>query len=476
MKMLKTIALIAALGLVGLLGGCGKPSGADLSAVYAAETRPAPVVDRITVRGTVESTESRNVYSVLGLRVERVYVEAGDEVTQGQILAVLDTEDLEFAIEQQKAAIAIARQNSAIAVGDAQRMLDNAPVLANNAIQDAQRMLNEATGNLANNTNMRILHAEAALNAAESNLAEALRSREVALLDYEGGNDAHILSAEIALQQAESALASARADLAALENAHERLQIMYDAGFLAREEIRQSEIAIAAARGRYNDAQTNYNNASTAQGRSFVQQNRLLEQLETLISTAEIAVQNAQTMLAAERAAAAQEVEMLRNNLSSVETTARLDLENSRSAVANAETATNAEQMEIALRQLERQLENATITAPISGTVTAVYVRQGSIATGLMFVIEDVDNLRVITSFREYDISKITEGMEVTVKSDGTGNVEHTGIISRINPAAMPHSPIVEFETEITVTSANTGLRLGMTARIDIVFDTGVSQ
>jgi len=61
-------------------------------------------------------------------------------------------------------------------------------------------------------------------------------------------------------------------------------------------------------------------------------------------------------------------------------------------------------------------------------------MRQGSIASGLMFTIEDMEGLRVVVSFREFDIGKTYEGMEVGITADGTGDVQHTGIISRISP------------------------------------------
>ena len=437
---LKAIIFVAALGLVGLLSGCGTTSN-DVAAADTpiAETQPSNILNAITGRGAVESAETRNVYSMHGLRAERVYVEVGSQVTEGQVLAVFDTADLEFAIEQQVAALSLARQNN------------------QTAISDAERMLEMANRNLSNNTNVMILHAEANLSAAETSVTEAQRHHDIAVRDKGDGNDLQILNAEIVLQQTESAVISARADLTIATDTNERLQIMYDEGFLTREELRQSETTLTAAQNRYNDAQASYENATTAQGYTIAVQGRsaerTVEQTEIALQSARANRQTAQTLLSAERAAAQQEVELLNATLTS------------------AEASTNVEQMEIALRQLERQLEDATITAPISGTITASYINEGSIAAGLLFVIEDVDNLRIITSFREYDVGRISEGMEVIITSDGTGDAKHIGEISRINPSAIAGSPIVEFESEITIVSEDTGLRLGMTTRIEIKLD-----
>jgi len=416
--MKRIFATIIAIGLLGVLGGCSSTNAIALPTTDIAAIQTTAPLDRITVRGAVESVNSRNIYSNLGFNVESVHVEVGDVVTTGQILAALDTTDLEFAIAQLRVEIDMAQRSSHI------------------TISDSQRMFNEATANLANNTNMRILHAEAALNTANVNLTQARRDREIVLSDYEIGSNIVVLSAE-------SAMLSARADLDVLIDSVERLQAMYDAGFLAREELRQAEAALATAQSWYNDTRTAYENAATMEVRT-------LEQTETMLQSATAFQANAQTLLNAERANAQQELEMLR------------------SAVEAAEITANFEALEIALAQLERQLEDATITSPISGTVTAVIAREGAPGMGLMFVVEDTENLRIVTAFREYDIAMIHEGMEVAITADATGATVHNGIISRINPAATVGLPIVEFETEILIISADADLRIGMTARVDL--------
>jgi multidrug resistance efflux pump len=135
------------------------------------------------------------------------------------------------------------------------------------------------------------------------------------------------------------------------------------------------------------------------------------------------------------------------------------------------EVASTIEIMEIALLMLERQLEEATIKAPISGTVTAVIAKEGAVGAGLLFVIEDTENLRITTRFREYDIARVETGMEVAITSDATGSAVYTGVISRINPAAVISASVVEFEVEVVVTSHDTGLRIGTNTRINIILD-----
>jgi len=414
--------VIAAFSVISLIAGCGSPHVGDLQPVVSqAETPASEPVDGITVRGVVESVTSRNVYGTLSFMMDQIFVEEGDYVTEGQILGVLDTEDLELTIAQERASLESTRQRT------------------RQAVQETGRMLAEASENLANNTNMHILSSEAALDAAERYLETAQQNYDNALQDYRQGNDPQVVIAE-------SSLRTAGIELERIERNHENSGVLYAGGILSSDEMRQSENALTHARNRYNDARVSYENAVELQRRS-------MEQLRIALQSATTSYQSARELLNASRVAARQDIERLR------------------SSVSSAEISANLEHMEIALQMLERQMEDSTITAPVSGTVTSVVAREGASGMGLLFVIEDTDNLKVTTSFREYDIGRLETGMEVIISSDATGSAEYTGIITRINPAATAVAPVVEFEAEVLVTSVSTGLRIGMNTRLNIILE-----
>ncbi|MCL2225325.1 MAG: HlyD family secretion protein [Defluviitaleaceae bacterium] len=408
--------------LAGLLTACSSNVEPPTAAFAENRVIGGETAGALSVRGVVESVESRNVYSTLGFFIESVAVEVGDEVSEGQILAVLDIEDLELLIAQQRVELEVLRQMNEIippqrkteletlrrmttlAPQQQRAELDAARQSSQNAVRQSERMLEEAYTNLQNNTNI------------------------------------HILTAENALTGATLQLETIQAD-------HERFTVLYEAGTLSRNEFELSETALYAA--------TSAHAAATA----------------TLDAT---------------RLAAQNEVEMLRDNLSNAQIAANLapfemavnmtaidaasSLETMEHAVELELTnlSANLERTEIALRLLERQLEDSKITAPISGTVTTVAAREGAVGAGLMFIVEDTQNLRVITRLREYDINRIEQGMEVDITADATGNAVHTGVIGRINPAAIPNSPIVEFEVEILIPQQDAGLRIGMNTRVAI--------
>jgi multidrug resistance efflux pump len=197
-----------------------------------------------------------------------------------------------------------------------------------------------------------------------------------------------------------------------------------------------------------------YNDAQNALETANNQLSRSLRDAEVALQSAGAAHRDAQALLDSARNVAQHELETLRG------------------LVIVAEAAANMAQLELALQQtelqLERVMEDTFLTSPISGTVTAVLVREGWLGPGLMFVVEDTENLRVITGIREYDIEKLTVGMEVYITSSAIGGGQYTGVISRINPAAMPGMHIVLFEVEILVSSTDTSLRIGMNTQIAI--------
>lgn len=525
--------LLAAVFGVSLLSGCTSSSNDGVTPAFAfADNHSTPSADRLMVRGVVESVESRNVYTTLGYRVERIDVAIGEQVTEGQILAVLDTGDLELTIAQQRLEIEMLQKMVELVpvqrraeletmremaesiplqrnaeLETLRRMAELIPVQRNaelnllrqnnqNTIQENQRLYDEAVANLENNTNMHILNAEALLNAAEMNLTVAQRNYDNALKDNEEGKNLHILSAD-------SALNNARIELETVKSNHERFKLLYEAGGLSRNELRQFENTLTHAQNAYDDARTNYNSAVELERRT-------LELLEIEMQSALSIRNEAQIMLDTTRLAARQEIDMLRSNLTTAQIASDLEpmevavnLESMEIAgnLSSMEIATNLESREIAnklvsmelasnlesielisnlermrinLQILEKQLEDSTIKAPISGTVTAVNAKEGTtVGSGHLFVIEDTENLRIATRFREYDITRIQTGMEVSIRSDAVGNAVHAGTISRINPAAVNNASAaaVEFEVLIAVTSQNTGLRIGMNTTLEVLLN-----
>ena len=112
----------------------------------------------------------------------------------------------------------------------------------------------------------------------------------------------------------------------------------------------------------------------------------------------------------------------------------------------------------------------------VSGTVTAVYAKVGAPGSGLLFVVENTDDLVIKTELKEYDVASVQEGMPVQVKSDATGDRVFPASVSHIAPTAQKaadgstqSSGSVEFDTEVRLDQPDSGLRVGMNVRMTVV-------
>lgn len=200
--------------------------------------------------------------------------------------------------------------------------------------------------------------------------------------------------------------------------------------------------------------------------------------LRAKVQQDEIAVFKAENTLAA----AKQGVEDAQASLKTAKITNQETVIKKEQQVTTARLNANFTDQQMQINELKKELDDAIVTAPVSGTITAVLAIEGGSGQGLLFVIENTDNLKIDTKIKEYDIAAVEAGQKVKIKSDATGDDEFTGKVSKIAPTAVKDAKgeildttDVQFITEIDVVGAS-GLKIGMNARLEIVTDerTGV--
>lgn len=386
------------------------------------------LVNSIGTKGSVESVSKENVYSTLNLTVKTVYAEVGDKIEAGQILCELDTDDLELDIARQKADLTASQKNSL------------------NQLNNNRRIYNEATQKINNGTNSQIVNSETALKTAEINLQNAQREYDNALRDFDNNTNSQVVNAE-------SSVNSAKLDLDTKESTFENNKILYEIGGISKSEYDTSEDAFINAQNKYNDALVTLENARTSQSRT-------LEQLENSLKTAQVNYENATA------------------SLNSALVNANQDLESYKSSVESSQISADNDSQIIAIQKLEKQLEDSVIKAPVSGTVTAVYAKEGTSGQGLLFVIEDTDSLKITTKIKEYDVGNVSSGMQVSIKSDSTGDAVYEGVVTKIDPTAIKTnagetdtSSDIEFKATVNVLSSETDLKIGANARLTIILE-----
>lgn len=231
---------------------------------------------------------------------------------------------------------------------------------------------------------------------------------------YDSGSNSELITAEKAFKQAEI-------DLASKEKDYKDNKVLFEAGVVTKNDLDKSEKDYKTAQLNYSSSLNSYDSTKT--------------KIKQDLNTAEFNLNTAQANYA-------------------------------------------NDSQKIALQKLEKNLEDSVIKAPISGTVTAVYAKVGSSGNGLLFIIEDTDNLTVTTYVKEYDIEKVHPGQLVNIKSDATGDKVINGKVVSISPASTKDnngnsstSSNVTFKTEVEVSDENSGLKIGMNARLNIILD-----
>jgi len=135
-------------------------------------------------------------------------------------------------------------------------------------------------------------------------------------------------------------------------------------------------------------------------------------------------------------------------------------------AIAQAAVA----QAEAALEVARATLNQATLTAPFSGTVADVQVSPGQIVMPgqVVLTLADLSHLQVeTTDLSERDVTRVQMGQEATVYVEAL-NVDVPGRVARISPLASTVGGDVVYTVVIALEEQPEGLRLGMSAEVEI--------
>lgn len=89
------------------------------------------------------------------------------------------------------------------------------------------------------------------------------------------------------------------------------------------------------------------------------------------------------------------------------------------------------------IKDLQEQIADCTVVAPVSGMITSLNVTVGDNFNGsVVAVIDNVDALDVVTEIDEYDINRVQEGQKVIIKTNATGDEELSGVVKKVSKIA----------------------------------------
>jgi len=401
-------------------------------------------VENGRITATVNATGSIEPEALVSLTfrstgtIQKVNVERGQGVQAGDVLATLDTEELQLAVQQAEDALRIQR------------------------LTLQQRMNNELTPATIASAQADIDAAQAQVAVAEANLSAA----EAAVMQ------AQAQKAQLLAGSTDAAIAAAEAQVASAEAQQKTAQITYDRvlecynfkipgtgekqevcpGLGATEEqarynLNNANVALAAAQAQLAETKSGPRPAD-------------IQAANAAIASAQANVQASQGNVAAAEAnlARAQAAFDRMQESPTEDELAILDAQ-----VASAET-------NLALAQL--RLEQSMIVAPIDGTVANVLIHAGEQASpgapAISVVNENAFHINV--NVDEIDIDQVSVGQEVEVTLDALPDAVLTGTISDISPTSASAGGVVTYLVTINiVTDEGVTLRPGMSANASIV-------
>ncbi|MFN8484895.1 MAG: efflux RND transporter periplasmic adaptor subunit [Anaerolineae bacterium] len=140
-------------------------------------------------------------------------------------------------------------------------------------------------------------------------------------------------------------------------------------------------------------------------------------------------------------------------------------------AVKVAQTA--VDQAQVALDQAKYKLDQATLTAPFDGVVTAVNVVPGQSISGSTnpVTFADLSSLQVTTNVSELDRSRLKVGQDVEMTLDAVPGVTLKGKVASISPAGVLQQGVVNYPVTINLSNPDPAVAAGMTANMNIIVD-----
>lgn len=510
-----TIAVTTILGLMLFVTSC---STGDTSSLPQLQTAPAHVGEIEITMNTVGSIKPAReqwlTFDTSGTLISLYAVEA-EEVQARDVLARIDATTLEQAVIQAEADLTVAQDN----LEKAQNPYTELDLIqAKLAVAQAEVALEEAKENLEKvrnpATELDLTEARLAVDQAKTKLEEA---KENLASVKAGPTEAQLASAEAALATAEEkyervlagpdseAVEQAKLGLDQARNSLWSAQVSRDstcgsaaAGIASRAscdsanaQVLNAEISVRLAEISYQHAQAPATAAEIANAAAQVQEAKEnLEQLRNSPTSLDLAQAETQVTQAEHNLAKAQE------NLAEIEAgpdplemtqaktqvaQAKADLREKEEMLAKIKAGPDAgevkeaqnrlEKAEISLEQARRNLENATLVAPFSGTIASVDVNIGdkiSLNSKILHLV-DLSHLRVETSVDEFDVGKVRVGQQAKIFLYALPDHALAGKLSKVAVMPAQGQGTAVYPVIVDISNPGHAIRPGMGAEANIV-------
>ncbi len=435
---LTTLIAFILTGLVVLPAGCGSDdSETEAAATQTATVERGNLTIEITAAGNLALSTTEDLAVDLFYpegTLEEVLVEEGDIVTEGQVLASLDTEEWEDELEVLQDKLTAAERALTAkerALGQAERkVIDYERTAADkkDAVATAERQVTSKE--------VAVSQAQLALDTAEYNLGEIDEVEE----------------AQDAVDEAEDNLRLIRLVLRGELDAPGSFQYWVDMEALAEEALTDAEEELEEILDDTSLSVSNDVALDVAEKQLLVKQKQLaLEDAQIAVDDARKAVADAEYDLEEAKL----DVADARHDVED----AQLDIEEARKALVNAQEKLG-----------DANSKSPLIVAPFDGFITKVNVEGGDeVFSGTVAVqLADPNQFEAEIMVSEMDILQVEEGGEAWVQVDAISGLTLPATVTHISPTATIQSGVVNYKVKVEVASLEEMIQEQQTARQEL--------
>ena len=421
--------------------------------VRTATLKRGSLVSKVIETGSLEAIRTVEIKSRVSGRVAELFVDEGDVVEAGQLVAVIDPRETQFRVEQDKA-----RKRSA------QAQLDRLDVEISQRKLTTKTQLERAKSRVEQ---MKLeLEAQPILTRVEIDSAEttynnAVRSREL-LEKVTHPNQRTSLNSQ-------GLEAESNRDNALSE--YDRSVYLLSLGYISQRQLENAENQLNLANARLQTVEDRIARLDSEQELELGQATETVRQTQAGLDRA--------LTNAFRDTVKRQEYERGLADLQDAETSL-LDVQVLQASRVQQVAA--IEQIDNALNDSLRLLGETEIRSPISGIVSNRMIQLGELVASLssfssgttILRIEDRSTMIVRLEVNEIDVAKLRVGTAAEIEIDAMLNVEFSGTVTKIAPSdvragAQPGQAgagaVVKYEVEVELDATQERIKTGMSAK-----------
>lgn len=446
---------------------------ASLPQVEVATAKTGQVEERLDASGTVVSDRVKVFFSPVNATIDRLNVQVGDVVDEGETLLTFNLDDL----KEQNEKAELTKQAADYGNQDTINKANAAAGRQAQAAADAKTLESQVAAKEQEVADLKAAIADAGKQAQQDAEKEAEKTQKKAQEAYKKASKEY--------QKQVKAAAKAEAKCQDLVNsaqaAYNTAKAEYEIAFASwngesnPQTKEAKEKALREKNEAVNGAQTALNQAEASLKQASEGRKNLEEQKPTLSGSAEGGLQSEGEVVAdtqdlqSKLETATNELAELQSDLAAKEAASEGESP-ALSGEALGQMEANSNLQELESKSIEERIKEGEkgITAEFHGVISECQVAEGSSAAegGQLFTLQSMDEVSVHVTVSKYDYEKVKEGQKAAITLAGE---TYEGTVSRVERIATPNekgTPVIGVQVSIDQPDEN--IFIGVEAKVEI--------